>query len=89
MLLLSVIELIITNNSSQTLIVKPGKPKMGVWEKTLDSPLSSHSKTRGVVSNAYYVCHIHHPSIYVCHANRLVSYSLAMRQSVHVTDVCM
>ena len=50
MLFLPVIEFIITNNSGQTLIVKPSVPKMGVWEKLLESPLSSHSKTRGVVS---------------------------------------
>ena len=59
----------ITNNSGQTLIVTPGKPKMGDWEKTLDSQLANNRTTKGIVSNVH-VCHKHllH-TYYVCHAH--------------------
>ena len=53
----------ITNNSGQTLIVSSGKPKMGEWEKALDSQLANDGTTKGIVSNVHvcvtYVCHAH------------------------------
>ena len=79
MLSLSVIQFFITNNSGQTLIVKPGEPKMGAWEKALESPLSEDSKTKGIVSN-FHVCHNHGPHIaYVMHTEWYASSAIDQR----------
>ena len=88
MLFLSVIEFMITNNSGQTLLVKPADLKMGSWEKTLDSQLANNRTTKGIVSNVH-VCHKHllHMS---CTLDWYAGWVIDERtKCVLVADVCM
>ena len=64
---LSVIEFMITNNSGQTLMVSSAKPKMGTWEKALDSQLANNGKTKGTVSDVHVCCKHTLHNMYVMH----------------------